>query len=503
MSLCRWPWGRASESSLSSMGEVLKEGSGDADSPTTNTDSPTTNPDITDISHQAAASSRPPLPTVRKLPAQGQLPSIDECVEEGGHDANVAGRAISPHPLLNPSNTAIDAEHIVSATADTSIAIDTSLFDTIWPTYSAMGNDPSKPHPLSEGYATRVPSPPGSPGSAPAPATSSGADETSTPDAVPVPSSTTPRVDALPSMPPGSAGSAPAPATSPNAVTVLSSTTHRHNALPSIHDILNNEKSNNNTLPPIKIIETSPSATASHTEATTTPLLETAGNPSATGDDTEMPDAPSSPSPTKLDFSSIEDPLIIMTPNSQSVKKPPPVDPPPMDEESNLLLEPYKEKLLELSEALANLPPPSRDINVLSHKDIVKRKLIPIGKAVVEVIKDRADRGAMEFRLWYVYAHTHGWFGYDTNQSNSKHIAAHYWPLEPITPNTHLDIHTMYRNALAKERALEEQQRRGLASASGGELASASDGASNPKPKRRKIVEDDDHDPMDDRPEGF
>ncbi|USP76384.1 hypothetical protein yc1106_03658 [Curvularia clavata] len=79
-----------------------------------------------------------------------------------------------------------------------------------------------------------------------------------------------------------------------------------------------------------------------------------------------------------------------------------------------------------------SLPPYSSRLRTKSHAQILKYKLLPIGRAIVAHLDlvPQQDQGALELQL-------------------CRFIATEYWPL-PVNDSAHLRIQEMYRNALFK-----------------------------------------------------
>jgi hypothetical protein len=79
-----------------------------------------------------------------------------------------------------------------------------------------------------------------------------------------------------------------------------------------------------------------------------------------------------------------------------------------------------------------SLPPYNPNFNVKSHAQVLKERLLPIGKFIADYLDGVAEakRGDLELRI-------------------CRYIADEYWPL-PVDDFTHLRIQEKYRNALFK-----------------------------------------------------
>ncbi|RMZ73020.1 hypothetical protein GMOD_00009525 [Pyrenophora seminiperda CCB06] len=95
------------------------------------------------------------------------------------------------------------------------------------------------------------------------------------------------------------------------------------------------------------------------------------------------------------------------------------------------LLEPIRDDLLRL-QALTpkSLPPYNPRLRTQRYAQILKNRLIPIGRYIVKILEQIPEDKRGNFELCMC-----------------RHIATGYWPL-PTDEYTHLKIHEMYRNAL-------------------------------------------------------
>ncbi|KAF1831382.1 hypothetical protein BDW02DRAFT_473704, partial [Decorospora gaudefroyi] len=77
-----------------------------------------------------------------------------------------------------------------------------------------------------------------------------------------------------------------------------------------------------------------------------------------------------------------------------------------------------------------SLPPYNARLRTKSHAQVLKHRLLPIGRFIVEYLDQTPEesRGRLELEF-------------------CRYIATQYWPL-PVNQFTHIKIHEMYRNAL-------------------------------------------------------
>lgn len=108
---------------------------------------------------------------------------------------------------------------------------------------------------------------------------------------------------------------------------------------------------------------------------------------------------------------------------------------PDLDPTAERALRPVHSQLLRLKATTRDrMPPPNDRLRVTHHMTLVRNRLLPIGDYIVGLTRGMvANQGAqLEMRL-------------------CRYIAKHYWPLPPKEHGyPHLDVHTMYRNAMYK-----------------------------------------------------
>ncbi|KAF2791311.1 hypothetical protein K505DRAFT_363948 [Melanomma pulvis-pyrius CBS 109.77] len=98
------------------------------------------------------------------------------------------------------------------------------------------------------------------------------------------------------------------------------------------------------------------------------------------------------------------------------------------DVESAVLFVPVRDSLDRLRTTAASMPPPHRNVKTKRHLQVVRDRLVPIGKYIVKKMRGKHNFVEVELKV-------------------CRYIAAHHWPL-PMHTKTYLHIQSTYPNAL-------------------------------------------------------